>query len=206
MHTGRGFERLVNFTDAVVAIALTLLVLPLVEIPDEFAGNLTIGEIWREYDAQFLTFLLSFLVIWTLWKAHHRTMEYFRGYDRAVTSLHMLWLLTIVVLPFTTELVSSPDVALRGSAPVYLVNLAVSTLALLGLELRGRAAPGLLHAERDEVRQWLAGGVGWSTQGIILLALVVSFIQPGAGLWCLLLLIFDGSIDQRLRRRPRQPA
>ena len=35
MRTGRGFERLVNFTDAVIAIAVTLLVLPLVEIPGE---------------------------------------------------------------------------------------------------------------------------------------------------------------------------
>ncbi len=35
MQTERGFDRMVNFCDAVVAIAITLLVLPLVDIPSE---------------------------------------------------------------------------------------------------------------------------------------------------------------------------
>lgn len=202
MQTGRGFERLVNFTDAVVAIALTLLVLPLVEIPAEFRDGEGIAAIWDRYDQQFWTFLLSFAVIWKLWQAHHALLEYFRGYDRLVVALHMVWLFTIVVLPFTTELVSS-QIALSGSVPVYLINLLVSTAALLGLELRGRANPTLLHAENPEVRRMLAEQVRPTTQIIIALAVAVSFVRPVFGLWTLLLLTVDNLIDRRLiRRRP----
>lgn len=46
MRTERGFERLITFADAVVAIALTLLVLPLVELPGELAEGQGLGAVF----------------------------------------------------------------------------------------------------------------------------------------------------------------
>ena len=51
------------------------------------------------------------------------------------------------------------------------------------------------------MRQWLADRRTWSTQAIILLALILSFVQPALGLWSLLLLTVDGAVERRLRRR-----
>jgi uncharacterized membrane protein len=201
MQTGRGFERLVNFTDAVVAIALTLLVLPLVETPAQFTVDDGLAAVWTAVGPQVVAFLISFLVIWSLWRAHHRIMEHFRAYDGLVMTLHLLWLLTIVLLPFTTELLSSP-LDERAAVPVYLVNLLVSTAALCALELRGRRRPTLLD-DSEPVRQWLADRLSWTTQAIILLALALSFIHPAIGLWTLLLLTADGAFDRRARRRRR---
>ena len=36
--------------------------------------------------AAFGSFALSFVVIWVLWRAHHRTMEYFDAYDGVLVS------------------------------------------------------------------------------------------------------------------------
>jgi uncharacterized membrane protein len=81
VRTDRGFERLITFADAVVAIALTLLVLPLSELATELDRDTTIGQMFSEHRDDFGSFVLSFVVIWVLWTAHHRTMEYFDAYD-----------------------------------------------------------------------------------------------------------------------------
>ena len=47
-----GFERLITFADAVVAIALTLLVLPLVEIPAELGADSSLADVFTEHRGQ----------------------------------------------------------------------------------------------------------------------------------------------------------
>ncbi len=200
MRTGRGFDRLINFTDAVVAIALTLLVLPLVDIPSDFTRGDTLGRIVSEHSQQFLTFLLSFVVIWKLWRAHHHLLEYFRNYDSRVMGLHLVWLFTIVILPFTTELVASTVVQLSGSVPVYLINLLISTVALFGIELRGRSHATDLLRDDPEVAEFRGQRTVPVVPAVMLLAVVVSFLYPAGGLWCLLLLIVAGPAEDRLRR------
>jgi len=76
-----GFERLVFFSDAVFAIVITLLVLPLtaeIHLPE---GD---GGLARQVLAQWptvLTFVVSFLVIGQFWIAHHRTFGHLHHND-----------------------------------------------------------------------------------------------------------------------------
>ena len=72
MRTARGLERLIHFTDAVAAIALTLLVLPLTEIPGTLDGSGSFGEVFTEHFGELTAFGISFLVIWTLWRTTAR--------------------------------------------------------------------------------------------------------------------------------------
>lgn len=68
-----GFERVVFFSDAVFAIVITLLVLPLtaeLEIPEEGAD--LIHEVFSGPGLRMLTFAVGFLVVGQFWIAHHR--------------------------------------------------------------------------------------------------------------------------------------
>jgi uncharacterized membrane protein len=107
MSTSKSPERLVFFTDAVVAIALTLLVLPLTEVVGEVvAGGGAPTEVITHHQWQIYSFLLSFAVIARQWLGHHRLFELVKAYNGALMALNFGWLLTIVVLPFPTLMVA----------------------------------------------------------------------------------------------------
>lgn len=194
MRTGRGFERLITFADAVVAIALTLLVLPLVEIPAELDEDGRLGDVFAEHGAEIGGFLLSFVVIWVLWAAHHRLMEFFEAYDEALMRLTILWLFTIVTLPFTTQLLTS-DAYDNGAAPLYDGVLLVSSLALAGMAWWGRRHPELLR-DADEVRRWRSRPLVPVTPLILLVALFASLAAPAVGSWPLFALVLDDRLEQ----------
>lgn len=118
-----------TFADAVVAIALTLLVLPLVEIASDLPEGAGLGEVFSDHGAEVGGFVLSFVVIWVLWSAHHRTMEHFAAYDGVILRLTLLFIFSIVVLPFTTQLLTG-DLYVRGAVPLYDGVLLLSALSL----------------------------------------------------------------------------
>lgn len=206
VRTGRGFERLITFADAVVAIALTLLVLPLADITAEVREGESVGQLLSDHRGEVSAFVISFLVIWVLWTGHHRTMEYFDAYDHAIIRLTMLWLFTIVVLPFTTQLVNS-EAYRHGAVPLYIGVLLVSALCLLGMSWWGRRHRELLLADRPEVDSWVNEPRSLTTVGILLVAFVLSIAVPSVGTWPLLALLFTDAIDRavlRLRGRVRR--
>lgn len=132
-------------------------------------------------------------------------MEYFRTYDVVLLRLTMVWLATIAVLPFTTQLLAS-DRYDRGAASLYVGNLLLSSLCLLGMSWRGRRHRELLHADRPEVDDWVDDPPGLTTAGILLLTLVLSILLPQVGTFplLLLLLVSDG-IDLLVRRLLGKP-
>jgi uncharacterized membrane protein len=196
MRTGRGFERLVNFTDAVVAIALTLLILPLVEVAGEISEKEEpVGQVLHEHLGEIIAFVVSFLVIWFLWMSHHHTLEYFRAYDEGLMWLHMLWLLTLVSLPFSTQLLGTDSYS-RGAAPLYISTLLISAIALTSIVIKGRRKPELLHADRPEVQRWRANPVSYFTIGVMVIALAVSIIFPDLGVWGLILLLLERPFER----------
>lgn len=124
----RDFERFITFIDAIVAIAITLLVLPLVDL----SGQLGDGSVWElltSHGTEILGFFLSFLVIANLWSDQHQTLHTVVAHDPLVTRLLMAWTLTIVVLPFPTALVAE-----AGSQPTtkvfYIGTMALSSALL----------------------------------------------------------------------------
>ena len=94
---GPGVERTITLTDAVVAIAMTLLVLPLVEVVKDL--DLTdLSRVWAENGELLQSFVMSFLVIYAFWTAHgtlyHRLLVAGRP---AVPRLGVYALLLLVV-------------------------------------------------------------------------------------------------------------
>lgn len=99
-----GFERLVFFSDAVYAIAITLLVIDL-RLPEGF-GELDNAELRRMLVSiwpQYLSYMLSFVVIGSFWRNHHHKFQFIARYDRTLLSLNLLSLMVIAFIPFPTN-------------------------------------------------------------------------------------------------------
>jgi TMEM175 potassium channel family protein len=135
-------DRLVLFTDAVAAIAVTLLILPLVEVVTESkTDGLTAVEVITEHQTQLWTFLLSFGVIARFWMVHHRLFEHVRAYNTRLIQLNFAWLLVIVVLPFPTEIIGSYR-SDRFTSGVYIGTILVLALCQTALAF-------LIHGHRE---------------------------------------------------------
>lgn len=100
------FARVVAFSDGVIAIAITLLVLTL-EVPDVSADQFSdaLADMWRSYVA----FALSFALIGRFWIIHHRTFSMIARFDGVLMTLNLLVLAFIVLMPFTTDLVAQHE-------------------------------------------------------------------------------------------------
>lgn len=195
--TSEGFRRLISFADAVVAIALTLLVLPLVDIASEASKASSVSDIFDDHSYEIVSFLVSFVVIWVLWRNHHRVMEHFRGYDGHLMNLHLVWLLTIVILPFATGLVDRPD--LRWANVFYVAVLAVSVGSLVAIERWGVGHPELIDEDKQN-EEWLRHGPDFGTMALLAVALIICIAVPRAGVWPLFLLFLSGPVDKLIAR------
>ena len=100
-----GLERIVFFSDAVMAIAITLLAIDL-KIPDVPASS-AITELPKQLAAikpNLITFLISFIVIGIYWMSHHRYFGYIQRYDTRLMILNLLFLFFIACMPFVASL------------------------------------------------------------------------------------------------------
>ena len=98
-------DRLIFFSDAVVAIAITLLALEL-PVPTGATSH-ALWESARHESDHYLAFLISFVVIAVAWSQHHHVMRFVERSDRRLRLLSMCWLLAIVLTPFATDLLTS---------------------------------------------------------------------------------------------------
>ncbi|GGD60203.1 hypothetical protein GCM10011514_25190 [Emticicia aquatilis] len=99
------YERILFFSDAVVAIAITLLALELkIEVPTD--KPLSFADLLAPWH-QYLAFILSFLNIAGFWKTHHDFFICIKRMDEKLLYLNILWLFFIVALPFSTSVLSN---------------------------------------------------------------------------------------------------
>ncbi len=200
VRTDRGLDRLITFLDAVVAIAITLLVLPLVDVLPDEGSTVSLGDLLVSERRRFTAFALSFAVIAQLWLVHHRIVERVGSYDRPFVLVNLVWTLTIVLLPFATEVASVYDDE-RLAVSIYIGTMTVSSacLTLLTILLVRRPylrRPGADPEEDDPLNALLTTG----TFGV---ALVLGVAVPEIGYLALLLLFLTEPVRRLLVRRSR---
>jgi uncharacterized membrane protein len=100
-HNDLGLERIVFFSDAVMAIAITLLAidLKLPEIPASLAAT-ELPMRLQELSPRIMSFVISFVVIGIYWSSHHRYFGYIKRYDGRLIVLNLFFLLFIALMPF----------------------------------------------------------------------------------------------------------
>jgi uncharacterized membrane protein len=72
-------------------------------------GNTT-AALWssfRHEDGHYLAFLISFIVIAAAWSQHHHVMRFAERSDARLRTFNLLWLLTIILNPFATKLLTT---------------------------------------------------------------------------------------------------
>ncbi len=127
-HRPLGFERLVFFSDAVFAIAITLLVLDL-KPPAETHG----AALLKVMIPKLIGFVTSFFVIGIYWLAHHRLFETIKDQDGALRRANLVFLAAVAFLPFPTSQVAEGPAVFP--VVLYALSVAVVGLLLVGLIL-----------------------------------------------------------------------
>ncbi|WP_214410113.1 TMEM175 family protein [Sphaerisporangium fuscum] len=131
-------ERVGFFTDAVFAIAMTLLVIEIPRPPETDKG-FDVGDgvgkldaalnLWRfvaDQSGAFVAYLLAFFVLWIVWRAHHTVFDRIGRLSPAVVGWHFPLLLLIGFLPYPTTVLGH-----HSGNPFAALLYAVTVAALL---------------------------------------------------------------------------
>lgn len=207
---GTDLDRLVFFSDAVFAVAITLLALE-IRVPElaerEVEGGLA-GAI-AGLAPKFLVYAVGFLVVGSYWMAHHRAYKFIRRYDTGLLWLNTVYLLCIAFLPVPTDAVGrywdrQPAVIF------YAVCLAVTGLAGMAMWAYATSGRRLVAEDLDPrvIRYMQLRGL--LPVSVALLSIGVSFVSPVASVTLWFLLFFVSAALARIywagNRRDHQSA
>lgn len=133
-------ERLTFFSDAVFAIAMTLLVIE-VRVPHVARrGDAALAQALLDLIPNYIGFVVSFVVVGRFWIGHHRVMGLLKASDQRLVWANLIFLLAVAFMPFPTA-VFSEYVELRVALGLYagwLMLLGVLNHRLIMIALKDR--------------------------------------------------------------------
>jgi uncharacterized membrane protein len=195
MMTGRSFDRFVNFTDAVVAIAITLLVLPLLDVAGPQVDE-TVWTVLSNNTGPLLAFALAFGLVAQNWLIHNRIVNIMRGFNGPVFWLNIGWIAAIALMPWTAAMYGAAGSQVEGgegyggTGMLFFVVLAALSGFMLAVSIYLGSHRFLL--EPDRVAEWERQAIvgRWRLVAIIIALLacgVTSLFIPGIGAYMPLL-------------------
>lgn len=197
-----GTTRTEAYTDAVFAIAATLLVLDLTT--DSFGKIGTDREMWAALGdiwPNIMSFVVSFVLLSGMWMIHLRQFRDLRAVDSTLLWLNNARLLFVVLIPFTTALTSrySDFVAGRILLPIdfFLVAL-IGHLSWRWADARGG------HLMKPEAMDRRAAGRAGGLAAVICAGIAV-VASPWVGSWAFLAFLLNGVLSAALLRASRRP-
>jgi uncharacterized membrane protein len=201
-------DRLLALSDAVVAIALTLLVLQL-HIPSmsslsnaDSASQLA-AQLGKDGD-QWLSYLISFYIVANFWLVHHRVFNQLAGQREDLAWLNFVFLLTITLMPFTSNLIGQ-----YGNNPlavtIFAGNLLLASLSTQAtVELGRRRGLIVEGADPGARRAGLIRAVGSSI--VILVSIGLAWWNTDVAKYCWLLIALVPRLAVRLAERGKLAA
>jgi uncharacterized membrane protein len=168
------------FSDGVLAVAITLLVLD-IGVPESHVRHFwySVGHIWPTY----LAYLTSFATIGGLWMAHHAIFSRLAYVDRTIMSMNLALLLSVSFLPFPTRLMAEAlriTSSERAAVIFYGGCLLISSLLLNAIWRVIAARPQLLqpNVPDSEIREILRATT--PNLGFYVSAMLIAIVAPRA--------------------------
>ena len=181
-------ERVAFFSDAVFAIAITLLVIEL-KVPEIEKAELTEGKLLQALAhmlPKFFGFIISFMFIGIYWTVHHRLFGYVINYTPKLLRLNLLFLFAVALMPFSTAFYSE-YIMKHVLTPVVFYTLNIIMLGLFNLFMwrhignpANKLSEGLSQADAKyfSTRALLVPGMFTLFAFIYLINPVISAILP----------------------------
>jgi uncharacterized membrane protein len=191
------YDRVLFFSDAIFAIAITLLVID-IRVP----GISNVAKELRAAGPNIYSFGISFAVIGLFWMGHHALFRYITVMDRAVIAINLVFLGTIAFLPYPTALLeigNGPTATIFYAACIAGTGLTELALWLYAGVARNLLIPGTSAAVRRYVAWRLL-----RIPAVFGLSIPVALISPQLATYCWILVAVAGIILDRVAR-PEEP-
>jgi uncharacterized membrane protein len=194
-------DRVVFFSDAVVAIAITLLALalPLPVTTKSATNHQLLDTLWGDRDA-YLAFLISFAVIGNHWAVHRRMFRYVNRLNGTVIRLDVIWLLMMIITPFATRILTgNGGFGVRFTIYTLVQVIASTCLLLMSREIRDK---DLMRTDAPESARHPENSHTLTLIVVFLISIPVAFV---AGQWAFALWVAIPALGRVLRRLRREP-
>lgn len=197
-------ERVVFFSDAVVAIAITLLALalPLPAATNSTTNRQLLDALGSNHNQEaYLAFLISFVVIGNHWAVHRRLFRYVNRLNGLVTRLNMIWLLMMIITPFATRMLTgNGGFGVRFALYTLVQVIASACLLLMGREIRDK------HLMRPDTPESARHPENSHTVALVVMFLLSIPVAFAVGAWAFALWAVIPLLSRVLRRLRREPA
>ena len=173
--------RIVAFTDGVMAVAITLLVLN-IEVPD-LSDSSKLPDELVDLVPSLLSYALAFALVGRYWVIHHNSFETLRAFDGTLMGLNLVFLALIALMPFATDLFDRyTDEPL--AAAVFGAVLGVAALVNWLMQRHSMRA-GLVKEEQVSAATPFSSPVALGFTMIFLLSVPAAFVSPylSVALW-----------------------
>lgn len=124
----RDTSRLEAFSDGVIAVAITLLILD-IHVPP-FDAKTSLLQALLNHGVTYLGYVISFTIIGLFWANHHYMFKYIRQTDHFLLLLNTMALMCLVFIPFTTALLGAhfDDGYATAAAMIYSASLLLTSI------------------------------------------------------------------------------
>jgi uncharacterized membrane protein len=168
-------ERLVSFSDAIIAVTITLLALD-IRLPDnaiELRGGpllAALGEMWPKLFA----YALSFFVIAMFWIAHRRKFETITRSHASIVWLNFIFLMLLGLIPFVTDVLAENGGPISTALYASLVALISAILVVISVVAERR---NLVEDHGEHLVRERALWPSLATTGVFATSIPLAFIE-----------------------------
>jgi uncharacterized membrane protein len=170
------FGRVINLSDGIFAIALTLLVLDLV-VPDVAADQL--GGALQDLVPSLIAFSLAFGLVANIWWLHHKVFAALEVIEPGLIAINVVGLAGVALVPFPTSLVGNHPTERAAVVPFIGLFLALSTVWLLFV-LRAHHVAAWRRPLPSSTFRWILVEWGASLAALVIALLIALVFAPVA--------------------------